>query len=246
MTGNSNSITFDFSNTPGNYTIYIRNYADFGKSNATVAGGGNASRIYMEVQGDGTGTSIAGNSFVIANGSSGGGSKWLGTVYATAAGINIGSGTGSSSLTGAFWSKKAITLQSGVTVTYAPFNPCTPPDVVAGIGTTLFTPIDSIPLDFTGHTTLTAKSNTTGASFVWQASNGGKITSRKCKYCNDKVEAAGTYIVSAYTTDPNCVSKDTVSCCRQNTQHHWRPAAFYLSKLRSQQPQAGIRFLLRN
>jgi hypothetical protein len=39
MTGNSNSITFDFANTPGNYTIYIRNYADFGKSNATVAGG---------------------------------------------------------------------------------------------------------------------------------------------------------------------------------------------------------------
>ena len=199
MSGNSNSLIFDFANTPGNYKIYIRDNADFGKLSPSVTGGGDASRIYLEVQGNGTGTSIAGNSFIIANGSSGGGSKWMGTVYATAAGINIGSGTGSSSLTGAFWSKKAITLQSGVTVTYAPFNPCTPPDVVAGIGANLFTPIDSIPLDFTGHTTLTAKSNTTGASFVWQASNGGKITSANTNTATIVVEAAGTYIVSAYT-----------------------------------------------
>jgi len=210
MTGNSNTITFDFNNTAGNYVIYIRTYADLGKLNSTIARGGNASRIYMEVLGDGTGTSISGNSFIIANGSSGGGSKWSGTVYAPNGGINVGSGTGTSSFTGAFWSRSSITLQSGVTVTYAPFNPCTPPDVDAGIGDP-FVEIDSIPLDFGGHTTLRARSFTTGAKFSWQVTKGGKISSANTDSTMIVVDAAGTYIVSAYTTDASCVGKDTIA-----------------------------------
>jgi len=211
MTGNSNILTFDFDNTAGNYVIYVRVNADWGKISTTTAHGGDASRIYLEVQGNGSGTSIPGNSFIISNGSSGGGSKWMGTVYAPNGGINIGSGTGSSSLTGAFWSRSAVSLQSGVTVTYAPFTPCVPPNVVAGIGAgQAFTAIDSIPLDFTGHTTLSAQSSSSGASFTWQASKGGKITSTNTNSATIEVEAAGDYIVSAYTDDPNCVSKDTV------------------------------------
>ncbi len=211
MTGNSNELVFDFDNKQGSYEIYIRGNADFGKLRTTILKGGDASRIYFEVLGDGTGTSIAGNSFIIANGSSGGGSKWSGTVYAPNGGINVGSGTGSSSLTGAFWSRSMITVQSGVTITYAPFNPCTPPDVIAGILTDLgFTAIDTIPLDFTGHTRLSAQSGSSGVSFVWTATKGGKITSTNTNTATIEVEAAGDYIVSAYTDDANCVAKDTV------------------------------------
>src|SRR6185436_2101358 len=200
MTGNSNKLIFDFDNTPGNYLIYVRNNADFGKLNASTIGG-NPSRIYLETQGPGTGTSIPGYSFIIANGSSGGGSKWLGTVYATNGGINIGSGTGSSTLTGTFASNKAITLQSGVTVVYSPFTDCTPPDVKAGIPdaiTGTFIDEDTTILRFIGQTTLTATSSTSGASFNWQALKGGTITSNT-NASTITVSAAGTYVVTAFT-----------------------------------------------
>jgi len=212
MTGNSNKLIFDFDNTPGNYLIYVRNNADFGKLNASTIGG-NPSRIYLETQGPGTGTSISGYSFIIANGSSGGGSKWLGTVYATNGGINIGSGTGSSTLTGTFASNKAITLQSGVTVVYAPFTDCTPPDVKAGIPdaiTGTFIDEDTTILRFIGQTTLTATSSTSGAAFNWQALKGGTITSNT-NASTITVSAAGTYVVTAFTTNPNCISTDTIT-----------------------------------
>ena len=199
MTGNSNKLIFDFDNIVGNYLIYVRNNADFGKLNASTIGG-SASRIYLETQGPGTGTSIPGYSFIIANGSSGGGSKWMGTVYATNGGINIGSGTGSSLLTGAFASNKAITLQSGVTVVYAPFNECSPPDINAG---------PDRPLNFIGQNSLTAISNTPGVSYSWQATNGGTITSTNTNTPTISVSSAGTYIVTA-SVSSNCASKDTV------------------------------------
>src|SRR6185369_16102714 len=101
-TGNSNKLDIQFpSSSSGSYYIYIIGNADFGKSNTT---GAIAEKVYVEVHGNGIGTSIPGNSFIVANGSSGGGSRWARTVYATNGGINIGSGTGSSSFTGAFWS----------------------------------------------------------------------------------------------------------------------------------------------
>jgi hypothetical protein len=133
MSGNSNNIVFNFNNQAGNFRIYVRNNADFGKLSASLAAnkGGSAERINFEIQGLGTNTSIPGYSFIIANGSSGGGSKWLGSVVATDAGINIGSGTGSSTLTGTFASLTAVSLQSGVTVNYAPFNYCSKPAVKA-------------------------------------------------------------------------------------------------------------------
>jgi hypothetical protein len=207
MTGNSNNVIFDFGTATGNYQIYIRGNADFGKLNASITGVGDASRIYFEVQG--TGSQGSGNCFLVANGSSGG-SKWLGTLYATAGGISIGSGTGSSSFTGAIWSAKSITIGSGVTFNYVPFNPCTPPDVTGGIGTDPFVSIDTVPLDFTGHNTLTATSNTTGVSFSWQATKGGKIISANSNTATIDVEGAGDYIVSVYSDDPGCLGKDTV------------------------------------
>ena len=84
------------------------------------------------MQGNGAATTIPGNSFVIANGSSGGGTKWLGTVWAPNAGIHIGSGTGSSNLTGALYSSTRVVIQSGVTLTHAPFAACNAPNANAG------------------------------------------------------------------------------------------------------------------
>src|SRR6187431_3008708 len=122
--GNSNKLIFDFNgSTSGIFYIYVKNNADFGKLNSSVANANaatSASRIYIEVQGDGTGTSISGYSCIVANGSSGGGSKCQGTIYATNGGISCGAGTGSSSFTGALYSTKTISIQSGVNFIYEP------------------------------------------------------------------------------------------------------------------------------
>ena len=121
LTGNSNKLVFNFKDaTSGNFKIYVKGDADFGKLNATISNGGDASRIFLETHGKGTSSSIPGYSFVIANGSSGGGSKWLGTVWAPYAGVNVGSGTGSSTLTGALHSGVQVKLQSGVTFNHSP------------------------------------------------------------------------------------------------------------------------------
>ncbi|MFC0775973.1 MBG domain-containing protein [Terrimonas alba] len=121
LSGNSNKLVFNFKDaTSGNFKIYVEGDADFGKLNTTISNGGDASRIFIETHGKGTGSSIPGYSFVIANGSSGGGSKWLGTVWAPYAGVNVGSGTGSSTLTGALYSGVQVKLQSGVTFNYSP------------------------------------------------------------------------------------------------------------------------------
>ena len=199
-TGNSNKLVFDFQNNPsGQFYIYIHGNADFGKLSSSLTHGGSASRIYLETHGNGSGASIAGNSFIIANGSSGAGSKWMGTAYAPYAGINIGSGTGSSTLTGTLISSTGVTVQSGVTVNYAAFSTCSPPDVNAG---------PDQPLDFTTATQLNGTSNTPGVSFSWHATNGGIITSDS-NQAVITILTAGTYILTA-STSPTCSSKDTV------------------------------------
>ena len=202
-TGNSNKLVFNFDNKQGNIYIYVHGNADFGKLNALIAnnGGGDASRIYLETHGNGVGTSVPGSSFVIANGSSGGGAKWQGTAYATAAAINIGSGTGSSTIDGAFFSPNGITIQSGVTLNYVPFLNCTSPVVNAGSDT---------PLDFKGEAVLTATSSTQGLTYNWQAIEGGVITSSP-NSATITVNSKGKYIVTAFSSSSSdCPGKDTV------------------------------------
>ena len=197
--GNSNKLILNFKNQTGNFIIYVYGDADFGKLNASITNGGNASRIYLETQGNGSTSAIAGNSFVIANGSSGGGSKWMGTVYAPSGGINIGSGTGSSSLTGTFVSGKSVLLQSGVSVNYAPYTVCNEPGANAGTDR---------PLAFTTLDSLIATSTNPAATFSWQAINGGTIVSG-ANTAKVYISTAGTYIVTA-STGTDCFSKDTV------------------------------------
>ena len=198
--GNSNKLVFDFKgSTGGQFYIYVINNADFGKLNASLTNGGSASRIFLETHGNGTGTSINGYSFIIANGSSGGGSKWQGTVYATNSGINIGSGTGSSNLSGALHSSTQVTIQSGVTLNYFPFIDCIPPEVRV---------TSDRPLNFLGETTLTDSVNTGGVTRLWQASNGGVISSDPTAR-TITVAAAGTYVLTVAASE-TCKSKDTV------------------------------------
>ena len=204
-TGNSNKLIFDFNgSTSGIFYIYVKNNADFGKLNSSVANANatSASRIYIEVQGDGTtGTSIPGYSCIIANGSSGGGSKCQGTIYATNGGINCGAGTGSSSFTGALYSTKAISLQSGVNFIYEPFNPCA--YLGADAGSNL-----PIPLDFTGKAKLTGTSTVAGVQFSWQASNGGIIETTPATQANITVASQGIYTLTVTDPATGCVASD--------------------------------------
>jgi hypothetical protein len=203
MTGNSNKIVFDFQNSPrGKFFVYIKGNADLGKVDAGFLGitDGNsaASRTWIEVQGLGTGTTSPTASFLTANGA-GGGSKLWSTVYATRAAINIGSGTGGTSLTGALFSKTAVNIQSGVTLNYEPFLYCEPPNADAG---------PDKPLLITTPTTVTGSSTTPGVSFSWQALNGGVITS-PANTATITVSEAGTYVLTV-SSDVDCFSRDTV------------------------------------
>ncbi|HEX6170691.1 MAG TPA: S8 family serine peptidase [Chitinophagaceae bacterium] len=205
--GNSNKLIFDFNgSTTGIFYIYVKNNADFGKLNSSVANASatSASRIYIEVQGDGTtGTSISGYSCIIANGSSGGGSKCQGTIYATNGGISCGAGTGSSSFTGALYSTKAINIQSGVNFVYEPFDPCG--GLAANAG-------PDRPLDFVGHAVLTGSSNIPGVSFSWQAvpDSGGVIFSQNTNQPQITVASQGLYRLTVQNATNGCVATDDV------------------------------------
>ena len=198
--GTTNNFVFDFKNsTTGTFKIYIIADVDLNKVLATTINGGSANRIYAETHGNGS-TSAAGNiAWNIANGSAGGSSKWLGSVWAPYAGINIGAGTGSSYLTGALWSGTQVNIQSGVSITFAPFSFCTAPDANAGVDK---------PLDFSTLTTLTGSSATPGVSFNWQAINGGIITS-PTNAVSITVSVAGTYVLTVSSAS-NCFAKDSV------------------------------------
>lgn len=116
--GSANDFVFDFNTMPtGNFRIYIEGDAQLGKISASFKNGGGADRIFTEVHGNGS--ARGGVAFNIDNGSSGKASKWLGMVWVPDGDISIGSGTGSSDLTGALICGKGINIQSGVTIKFA-------------------------------------------------------------------------------------------------------------------------------
>ncbi len=123
----NNQIIFDFENkTEGVFLIYVHNNADLAKLSVSIINGGDASRIFTEVHGLGTGGSKA--AFQIANGSpNSSNSKWVGTVWAPYAAIDIGSGTGGSEIDGALWSGTQVNIQSGVSIIHVPFVGCEAP-----------------------------------------------------------------------------------------------------------------------
>ncbi len=124
---NTNNFVFDFQNNPsGTFLIYVHRNVDLDKLGVTMINGGSASRIYTEVHGLGWSNKLYG--FDLANGSSSGtATKWLGTVWCPYSAINIGSGTGSSNITGALWSGTQVNVRNNVTIVHAPFLSCAPP-----------------------------------------------------------------------------------------------------------------------
>ena len=198
--GTTNNFVFDFQNTTtGTFKIYVYGDVDVNKVLATMKNGGNANRIYCETHGNGSSSSNGTVAWNIANGSAGSTTKWLGSVWAPYASINIGAGTGSSDLTGALWSGTQVNVKSGVTINFAPFSFCNPPDANAGIDK---------PLNFSTLTTLTGTSTTAGVSYSWQAINGGIISSPP-NAAVITVSVADTYILTVSSAS-NCFSKDSV------------------------------------
>jgi hypothetical protein len=129
----NNSIIYNFNNQDGVIKVYVHGDAIMGKVNASIINGGSAQKIYWEIHGSGATSSSHTDAFVISNGSSGNGTvKFSGTVNAYNAAILIGSGSGSSSFTGAMWSRTRVQVQTGVNLVWSFYSPCTPPAANAG------------------------------------------------------------------------------------------------------------------
>ncbi len=203
-TGPNSSIRYNFNNTTtGDFKIYVHGDMRLNKAAFSTINGGSPSRIYVETHGTGSTNSNNNTAAVdMSNGSNGNGNPagWLGTLWAPYAAIKIGSPNGpASSVVGALWSGTQVNLQGGVTVTFAPYNLCTPPVANAGADRAL---------DFENPTTLTGTSTTPGVTFSWQALNGGVISTAPDN-ATITVNSAGTYVLTV-TSNPGCASTDTV------------------------------------
>jgi hypothetical protein len=167
--GATNTFSFDFKNSPsGNFYIYVYGDVNLNKCAATMVNGGSATRIYSETHGTGLSSADGTCSWNIANGSpSGPASKWLGSVWAPYAAIYIGSGSGSSNITGTLWSGTQVNIQSNVTLNFAPFLFCSTPNANAGPDQQLSCSVPTVQLG--------GSSTTPNAQFNWTAINGGSI-----------------------------------------------------------------------
>jgi hypothetical protein len=194
---NNNNFVFDFENNPtGTFLIYVHENVNLNKLSVTAINGGNASRIFTEVHGTGLGT--AKYAFNIANGSTSSKSKWLGTVWAPYAAINVGSGTGSTDVTGALWSGTQVNVQSGVNIVHAPFESCVPPVANAGSDVYLCAGENTVTL------TASASGGTGSYTYVW--SNGMTGASIQVS-----PTATTTYTVTANNNgQPGCAASDAV------------------------------------
>ena len=197
--GTTNNFVFDFKNdATGTIKIYVYGDVDLNKVQASIINGGSESRIYLETHGTGSTSSDKTVSFNIANGSSGQESKWVGSVWAPYAAINIGSGTGSSNIVGALWSGTQVILQSNISVIFSPFSFCTSPTANAGVDKAL---------DVNSQAQLTGTTTSSDVSFSWQAINGG-IISTPTNQASITTSAAGTYIFTVKAS-AGCSTSDT-------------------------------------
>ena len=139
--------------------IYVHGDVELNKVNATIVNGGSATRIFSETHGTGS-TSASGVAWNIANGaSSSSASKWFGSIYGPFGSIKIGSGTGSSNLTGALWSGTQVNIQSGVTLNFAPSTNSLqyyPPDITGKNNNPIGSYLTSLSKNF-GNVTDSAK-----------------------------------------------------------------------------------------
>ncbi|MBP9925790.1 MAG: hypothetical protein KBF45_07340, partial [Cyclobacteriaceae bacterium] len=203
--GTSNSFVFDFQNDPtGIIKIYVHENVSLGKLGVTTINGGSASRIFTEVHGTGLGSSKY--AFDITNGSTSSKSKWLGTVWAPFATINVGSGSGKTDITGALWSGVQVNVQGGVNIVYEPFLTCTTPNVNAGVDKVITCSVTTLQLN--------GSSSTPGVSYNWVASNEGNITAG-ANTATPTVNASGTYTLTVSLG--TCTATDVALVTLNNT-----------------------------
>ncbi|HEY5692639.1 MAG TPA: SprB repeat-containing protein, partial [Cyclobacteriaceae bacterium] len=201
---NANTIQFDFQgNTTGKFMIYVHGNAMLEKINATIIGGGSADRIYTEVHGAGSSTN--GYAFDISNGNGLGDSRWEGTVWAPYGTLNIGSGTGSTSLTGALFSGTHVNIQSGVSIFHAPLDWCFPPTVSLGPDVTVCSDANSVTL------TAVATGGLAPYSYVWSnGMTGSSITVSPTTTTSYSVTVSSNGMPGCPTTDEVVVTVNPV------------------------------------
>ncbi|MBL0343065.1 MAG: hypothetical protein IPP71_20665 [Bacteroidetes bacterium] len=206
--GSCNTFKYNFQNNPtGTFKLYFHGNMSLGKCSAIMINGGSANRIYTETHGNGVSCGNGKQSFVIDNGSSSNSpSKWLGTVYAPYAAIRIGSGTGNSTITGAFWSGTQIDIQCNVAIVHAPFSFCSTPNANAGADKVITCANTSVQLS--------GASTTSGVTFSWLASNGGNISSGATT-ATPTVTSAGTYTLTV--TSGTCTATDVTVVTSNST-----------------------------
>ncbi|MBC7507814.1 MAG: hypothetical protein H7320_03555, partial [Ferruginibacter sp.] len=212
--GPNSSVVYDFKTTSkGNFLIYVYSDIILNKASFTMVNGGSVTRIYAETHGTGsTCLNDKTTSFNMSNGSNGTGnpSGWLGSIWAPYAGIKIGSPTGpSTSAVGAFWSGTQVSIQTGVSIMYAPFIFCTTPVVNAGADQAVCA---SIPV------TLAGNSPAAGITGKWTIISGPSTLVNQLAdntVYNTKFTplagSVGTYLLRWTLTNGTCVATDDVN-----------------------------------
>lgn len=116
----ANNFVFDFKNfTTGAINLFIQDSANVGNINVTIINGGNASRIYTEVQGSGNPTDRAAFSMNTYNSTS---SNWEGTIWAPNGAIAIGQKvTGTANVVnGCLWSGTKVKIGINTSINFVP------------------------------------------------------------------------------------------------------------------------------
>ncbi|MDQ3278100.1 MAG: hypothetical protein M3Q06_07225, partial [Bacteroidota bacterium] len=134
ISNSDNRFVFDFrGSSNGLIVIHVYGDADLDRINVQLTGGGDASRVYMEVHGNGSTSTSGKDAWRIANGSSGSTSNiWYGAVWAPNGDIFVGQGSSPAKIEGALWSGTNVVLASGVAISYVEPKLCPPPVANAG------------------------------------------------------------------------------------------------------------------
>ncbi|MCT4625346.1 MAG: S8 family serine peptidase, partial [Schleiferiaceae bacterium] len=210
--GTSNTFKFDFKDQAiGFIKIHVHGDVDLGTMDIEITGGGEASRIIMEVHGNGS--TNGGNSVILDGGSAGQAtSKWKGTIYATQGSIKVGGtfnsfgsifgSTGTAYPTvidGALFANGRINLTSKVTINHIAFNECTPTFTLdAGLDDSLSCSTTSIFLQ--------GQANILG-TYLWSTDTGNIVSGAHTK--TPEVNKAGAYYFEVFDAN-NCSLIDTV------------------------------------
>jgi hypothetical protein len=104
-----NGLDLKFNLSGGAIKLFVTGKANFGSVDVLLTNGGSASDIFLEAHGSGTNVFKAG-----------GGSDWLGTVFAPNGEIHFGGGGCCSSFHGDFWSGLDVNIEHAVTGTPVP------------------------------------------------------------------------------------------------------------------------------